>query len=140
MTPTIFVLNSEQNIAFLSTISDTLILNMSEGLDALDEKMFDVDNVFLISDVKQCINANNKFYVVANQKNLQKGLFLLQIDENPFTQRNHVACEHDSEHSSNENEKKRCIYNEDNFLINEVHLYDIADVDMSCTAGKKRII
>lgn len=45
-------------------------------------KCMDLEHIFKISQVKACINAHGKFYILANKRQKTKGLFLLALDEN----------------------------------------------------------
>lgn len=105
--PQLFVLNDAQTIAFVSTALDTLIIDIvqknQQESEINYEKIFEVDNIYNISEVKQCIFADKRFFVVANQRNNQKGLFLLSINENPFGEKKLDNCPfEENEHSYKE--------------------------------------
>ena len=52
------------------------------------DKEIDVDNNFLITDVKACVFSNNKFYVLANKFEKMRGVFILMIDESNLSKLN----------------------------------------------------
>ena len=74
----------------------------------------EVDEIFGVRDVKACVNLLGKFFILANQRFKNKGVFLLQIDENNWDKIEELGDE-------NEN---------DSFLIKWEHKLDIDDVDL----------
>lgn len=50
-------------------------------MDLISKKEIDVDILYRISMVKGCLNANGKFYIIANKFEKAMGLYLLELDE-----------------------------------------------------------
>ena len=103
-------------------------------------RVCDIDNIFSISEIKKCIFSNGKFFVVANQRDRHKGIFLLEIDEDPFNtlSKSFMEKSKKDENMSNEKAEKRKSEKDTKFIINDVNLYDIGDVDMYCMEGQER--
>ena len=74
----------------------------------------EVDEIFGVRDVKACVNLLGKFFILANQRYKNKGVFLLQIDENKWDE---------IEELDDDNENQF-------FLIKWEHKLDIDDVDL----------
>lgn len=73
------VFNDNHTVVFISTKEDTFLVNLTT-----DEEE-DIDEHFMIKDVKACIFGGGHFYVLANIQNKTRGLFLLAIRERGST-------------------------------------------------------
>ena len=85
------------------------------------QKCIDLEHIFKISQVKACLNAHGKFYIVANKRHKTKGLYLLDLDENDL----------DLEEQENFSEN-------DKYLIKWSTQLDLGDVDIFCIDDKIR--
>lgn len=77
--PDQFKMNSRQTIAFISAGKDSLFVNFES--EKFDREM-DFDFEFEIIDIYTSLNANGKFYLLANRYKKFKGLFLIELNEN----------------------------------------------------------
>ena len=81
--PEYMIFNDDQSICFVAAQDDVLFVN--QNIENEIDKEIDVDNNFLITDVKACIFYNKKFFVLANKFEKHRGVFLLMIDETNLT-------------------------------------------------------
>ena len=84
--PEFLVFNVDQSVAFIAAQDDVLFVN--QNIENVLDQEIDVDNNFLITDVKACLFYNKKFYVLANKFEKMRGVFLLMIDESNLTRLN----------------------------------------------------
>ena len=91
-------------------------------IDLIEKQKFvELEDVFKISQIRACMNAFGKFYIVANKRQKDKGIFLLALDENDL----------DLKDQENFSEN-------DQYLIKWSTNLDIGDVDIFCVQDKKR--
>ena len=69
--------NEDQNILFVSCIKADHVFK-----DLKKRKDYDFDIDFKANEIRACINANQKFYVLANKIEGQHGIYLIEFDQN----------------------------------------------------------
>ena len=52
------------------------------GLKSETKEEINIDYSFKVNNVKACINASGKFFILANKLNKVSGVFLIELDEN----------------------------------------------------------
>ena len=79
-------MNLNQDVAFIAAGKDSLFVRFHE--DCQTEEI-DFDEKYNIYDILESLNANGKFYILANRYHRQKGLFLIELNENDPLYDNH---------------------------------------------------
>lgn len=79
-------MNFNQDVAFIAAGKDSLFVRFNE--DGQTEEI-DFDEKYNIYDILESLNANGKFYILANRYHRQKGLFLIELNENDSLYDNH---------------------------------------------------
>jgi len=78
--PIYVVFNEDQNILIVASFYDVLYIDIVKSVE------IDIDNRFLIGDIRSIVNIDKKFYVLANKCEKLLGYYLVEIDENePLT-------------------------------------------------------
>lgn len=138
--PDIFVMNDSQEVAFIASNQDAFMVHLVVGYANAhssqkynkEKRICAIDDIFKLSEIKKCIFSKGNFFIVANQRDKHKGIFLLEIGENPFSDKSILM----KTALMKDVEQKR--QKESKFIINEINLYDIGDVDMYCMEGSER--
>lgn len=76
--PSLFVMNSNQTVMFVCADNDIILFDIQ---DIQNKQMVELDEIFMISEIKACLNKFGKFYILANKLHKTQGVFLIQIDE-----------------------------------------------------------
>jgi hypothetical protein len=76
--PDLFVMNNTQNMFVVVAQGDILLVDHNSG------KKIEIDEKFGVCEIRACINAYERFYIFANKKDKQRGIFLLEIKEDDF--------------------------------------------------------
>lgn len=69
------VFNSDQSIALIAGDEDVIFA------DIKNEYEIGLDCIHHVTDVKACLHANDKFYVLANKFQKNRGIFLIETDQ-----------------------------------------------------------
>lgn len=92
--PDIFVTNESQEVAFIASNQDAFMVHLVSGKHThanssqkikKEHRICNIDDIFKVSEIKKCIYSKGNFFIVANQRDKHKGIFLLEIEENPFS-------------------------------------------------------
>lgn len=73
--PIYVVFNEDQNILIVASFYDVLYVDIVKSVE------IDIDNRFLIGDIRSIVNIDKKFYVLANKREKLLGYYLIEIDE-----------------------------------------------------------
>ena len=73
--PEYVLFNSNQRIVMIASFYDVIWINLET------DQELDIDNNFCIGNIRQIINYEKTFYILANKSNKKIGYYLIQIDE-----------------------------------------------------------
>ena len=72
--PDYIVFDDKQEIAIIASTDDVLWVNIKKKIE------IDIDEQYLLGDIKSLKKEKNKFYVLANKYQRKLGYFLLELD------------------------------------------------------------